>query len=358
MMPATTIKIGKREISLNSPVYFIAEIGSNFDGDLNRAKDLIYLAKESGADAAKFQHYAADSLVSDVGFKHLGAPMSHQSLWKRSVFQTYEAASLNKDWSLELKATCDKAGIDFLTSPYSPDLVDYVSDFVPAFKVGSGDITWLDIIVKMSQYPKPIMLATGASDLNEVRQAVEAVLIYNQQLILMQCNTNYTANLDNFRHVQLNVLKLYEKEFPGVMLGLSDHTAGHISVLGAVALGVRVIEKHFTDSNDRPGPDHAFAMTPSPWREMVDRTNDLQACLGDGIKRVEDNEQETVIVQRRALRAVCDLQVGHVIQHSDLESLRPCPSGALSPAEVGHVVGLPLKKALLAGEHVTIDHVK
>ena len=113
LSPSPKIHIDGKRISQNDPVYFIAEIGSNFDQDLNRAKDLIYLAKEAGADAAKFQHYTAESLVSDYGFKTLGGKKSHQSYWEKSVFETYKDASLNKEWTEILKKTCDDAGISF-----------------------------------------------------------------------------------------------------------------------------------------------------------------------------------------------------------------------------------------------------
>jgi N-acetylneuraminate synthase len=136
--PASVIHIDGKRISRNDPVYFVAEIGSNFDRDLGRAKDLIFLAKEAGADAAKFQHYTAGTLVSDFGFKKLGSRQSHQAAWKKSVFETYEDASLNRDWTGILKETCDEAGITFFTSPYSLELAS-TSKFVPAFKVGSGD---------------------------------------------------------------------------------------------------------------------------------------------------------------------------------------------------------------------------
>lgn len=350
--PSPLLEIDGRRISKNDPVYFIAEIGSNFDHDLNRAKDLIYMAKEAGADAAKFQHYTAGTLVSDYGFKQLGSGQSHQAGWKKSVFETYEEASLNQDWTAILKQTCDEVGISFFTSPYSLELVDYVDQFVPAFKVGSGDVTWPEIIERMASKRKPIMLATGASDIADVRRAVSAVLASTPDLVLMQCNTNYTAGLENFSYLQLNVLRTYEEMYPGVILGLSDHMPGHVSVLGAVALGARVIEKHFTDSNDREGPDHAFAMNPKTWREMVDRTRELEACLGDGQKKIEANERETAIVQRRCVRASRGLQEGEVLVLADLKVLRPCPADAVAPYDIQKIVGKKLRRSICSGEHL------
>ncbi len=350
--PSTSIKIGRSRIGLKDPVYFIAEIGSNFDGDLGRARDLIGLAKEAGADAAKFQHYTAGSLVSDHGFRQLGANASHQSTWKKSVFETYEQASLNRDWTETLQQFCKEQGVDFFTSPYSLDLVDYVEPLVPALKIGSGEITWIEIIRHIAAKGKPVLLATGASTIEEVKRAADAVLEVNPDLVLMQCNTNYTADLDNYACLELNVLKTYASLYPGVMLGLSDHMPGHVSVLGAVSLGARVIEKHFTDSADRPGPDHSFSMTPGTWREMVDRTRELEAALGSGTKKIEANERESVIVQRRCVRAGRPLAAGTVLSAGDFTMLRPCPEDAIPPHEAGELVGKRLNRALADGEYI------
>jgi N-acetylneuraminate synthase len=355
--PSSVIHIDGKRISRNDPVYFIAEIGSNFDRDLGRAKNLIYLAKEAGADAMKFQHYTADSLVSDYGFRQLGSQQSHQSTWKKSVFETYQDASLNRDWTAALKQTCNEAGITFFTSPYSLELVDYVDPFVPAYKVGSGDITWLEIIQRMASKGKPVLLATGASDLEDVRRAADAALAVTPDLVLLQCNTNYTAAKENYSYLQLNVLREYEALYPGIVLGLSDHMPGHVSVLGAVALGARVIEKHFTDSTDRDGPDHPFSMTPTTWREMVDRTRELEASLGDGRKKVEENECETVIVQRRCIRASRDLEKDTVLSAFDLTVLRPCPENGIPPFEFRRLVGKRLRRSVSSGQHLKWEDV-
>ena len=340
----------KKKIGNNSPVYFIAEIGSNFDCDLERAKDLIYMAKEAGANAAKFQHYTADSLVSDYGFKKIVNNKSHQSHWDKSVYDTYEQASINQDWTGILQETCKDANLSFLTSPYSIDLVDYVDPFVPAYKVGSGDITWLQIIEHIASKGKPIFLATGASELIDVKRAVDVILSITSNLILLQCNTNYTASLENFKYIQLNVLKAYRQMYPSLVLGLSDHTPGHSTVLGAVALGARMIEKHLTDDNDREGPDHKFSMNGNTWQEMVFRTRELENALGDGVKRVEDNEKETVILQRMALHCGKSLAADHIITNDDLVDLRPCPVGGILPFDREGVVGKRLKRDLNEGE--------
>jgi len=228
--------------------------------------------------------------------------------------------------------------------------VDMLDPYVEMFKIGSGDITWPEMLRKIASKGKPVLLATGASDIDEVRRAVDEVLAINPNLVLMQCNTNYTASLENFRHIHLRVLESYKALFPGVVLGLSDHTPGHATVLGAVALGARVIEKHFTDDNRREGPDHPFSMTPTTWREMVDRTRELEYALGSPKKRVAENERDTVVVQRRCLRAARDLQAGVVLTADMVEALRPAPAEAVKPYELEKVVGKKLRQDLSFGE--------
>ena len=317
------IQIENKNIGVDHPTYFVADIAANHDGNLERAKDLIYLSAEAGADAVKFQHFTANTIVSDYGFKSLGGRQSHQEKWKKSVYDVYQDASLDQDWNPILKETCNKAGITFLTTPYSLELVDEVDGFLSAYKIGSGDITWLEIIDYIASKKKPVMLATGASDIGEVHLAMNTIMQYTQDIILMQCNTNYTASLDNFKYINLNVLKIYKKLFPKVVLGLSDHTFGHTSVLGAVTLGARVIEKHFTDDNKRTGPDHKFSMNPITWRNMVDATRELELTLGNGLKKVEKNENQTVILQRRSIRLKSSIDKNQIIRKDNLVFLMP-----------------------------------
>ncbi len=351
-------KINQFEIGNSEPVFFIADIAANHDGDLGRAKELIWLSAEAGANCAKFQHFEAETIVSDYGFNKLGSQQSHQKSWKKSVFKTYQEASLNKDWTEELKKTCDEAGIVFMTSPYSIELVDFVDEFVTAYKIGSGDITWLDIIKHICTKGKPVILASGASSLSDVELAMAIISESGNPSVLMQCNTNYTAAENNFDYINLNVLKTYRKKFPDAILGLSDHTHGCSSVLGSVALGARVIEKHFTDSCEREGPDHKFSMNPKTWREMVDRSRELEASLGNGSKVVEENEKETVVLQRRALRATRKLNANNKIQEGDLFPLRPCPEDAIKPAELKNIINKELINDIPEGEVIKWNDLK
>jgi len=353
-----SFKLGKTKIGLNEPTYFVSDIGANHDGDLERAKDLIYKCAESGANAAKFQNFKAGKIVSKYGFENLKGKFGHQSKWKKSVYDVYKDASISINWTPILKDTCEKAGIDYFTSAYDFESVDNVDPYVDMYKIGSGDINWLEIIEYIAKKGKPVLMATGASKIEDVKRAMTVLQKINNKIVLMQCNTNYTGNRDNFKYINLNVLKSYKQLFPDVVLGLSDHTLGHATVLGAVTLGARVIEKHFTDDNNREGPDHKFAMNPARWKEMVERTRELEDALGNGKKIIENNEVETVIVQRRALRAKADLDVGSIIERDNIISLRPCPKDAIPPYKISEIVGKVIKVKIKKGDYIKWEYLR
>ncbi len=351
------IKLGKRIIDNNS-LYFIADIGANHNGSLGKAIELIHLAKKSGADAAKFQNFQANKIVSKTGFDNMKGKLSHQSNWKKSVFEVYEDASISKDWTKVLKEECDKVGIDYFTSAYDYESVDLVNPYVDLYKIGSGDITWLEIIDYILDKNKPVLIATGASTNDDVARVMAMATKKTSDLVLMQCNTNYTGSKENYNFCNLNVLKQFSIDYPNTVLGLSDHTAGHATTLGAIALGARVIEKHFTDDNNQEGPDHGFAMNPKTWRDMVDRSYELLVSLGDGVKIIEKNEEQSRLVQRRCLRVATNLNKGHILLNSDLISLRPISEGGIEPFEKINLIGKELLMDIKAGEHLTKKIVK
>ena len=352
------MKIGKKLINSKSKTYFIADIAANHDGSLFRAKKLIKLGAKAGADAAKFQHFKAETIVSDYGFKSVGK-ITHQKKWKKSVFQVYKDASINNNWTKELQKECSKYKIDLMTSPYDLEYVDSVEKYIKAYKIGSGDITWKEIIQKIAKKKIPLILATGASTFKDVDKAIKEILKYKKKFVLMQCNTNYTNAKKNFKYLNINVLKTFQKKYKNkIILGLSDHTHGHTSVISAVTLGARVVEKHFTDDNNRVGPDHAFSMNPSSWREMVDETRKLEMALGNGKKIIEGNEKQSVIVQRRAIRLRNNLQKNHKITYSDLICLRPAPKNSINPFDLDSVIGKKTLRKLQAGEHLTWKNIK
>ncbi|GGH80215.1 N-acetylneuraminate synthase [Filimonas zeae] len=348
--------IGQRQVGIDQPPYFIADIGANHDGSIERALRLIELAKEAGADAAKFQNFTASKIVSRFGFENLEGKLSHQSGWKKSVYEVYEDASISEDWTPILKKKCDEVGIEYFTSPYDFAAVDHIDPYVNLYKIGSGDITWSEIIKHIAGKGKPVLIATGAADMADVERAMDLLIEAKASICLMQCNTNYTLDADKYKYVNLNVFTTFKNKYPDILLGLSDHTVGAATTVGAVALGARIIEKHFTDDNEREGPDHKFAMNPRSWRTMVDLSNEVFHSLGDGIKRVEPNETQSRVVQQRALRAKSSLEEGTVLLAEHFEALRPCPADALRPYELETLIGKKLLKELSKGEHITLNH--
>ena len=345
----TSFQIGDRVIGRDQPTYFIADIAAN---SLERALELMTLAKGAGADCAKFQHFRAAHIVSDYGFRSLGGQQSHQATWRKSVFEVYADASLPWEWTEPLADHARAVGIEFMSAPYDLEAVAHLDPYVNAFKVGSGDVNWLEELQAIADVGKPVLLATGAASIDDVTRAMRLLSASGVDIVLMQCNTNYTGDVTNVGYVNLRVLNEYAKLFPNVTLGLSDHTPGHVTVLGAVALGARVVEKHFTDDVTRSGPDHGFSLDPETWRAMVDDTRMLEAALGTGIKGVEANEQETVVLQRRCVRATRDLPRGTVLVRADLEVLRPAPADAIPAHEVNEALGRVIVRDLVAGEDV------
>jgi sialic acid synthase SpsE len=352
------LKINKTLVGDNYPTYFIADIAANHDGKLSRAKKLIKLCALAGANAAKFQHFKAETIVSDYGFKKINR-LTHQKKWKKTVFQVYKEASLNPEWNSELQKTCSKYNIDYMTAPYDFDYVDDVNKYISAYKIGSGDITWIEIIKKIASKKKPVILATGASSMEDVERALKCIKKINKKIVLMQCNTNYTGSQKNIECLNLNVLKTFKKKFgKNIILGLSDHTFGHLAVLGAVTLGAKVVEKHFTDNNSRKGPDHNFSMNPKTWKEMVCATRNLEKMFGDGVKRIEKNEKKSMIVQRRSIRAKIKIAKNTIIRKDMLINLRPITSKGIPPYNLNKILNKRTKANINCQEEITWKKIK
>jgi len=312
------IKIGKKIIDENHPCYIIAEIGSNFDGNLKKAKHLIKLAKESGADCAKFQAFKTEKILSKKGFEKKS---TFQSKWKKSVWTVYEEAEFPRSWISELSEYSKKLEIDFMATPYDFEAVDLLySAKIPAFKIGSGDITFLELLKYIAKKKKPILLATGASNLKEIEQAISMIKsCNNNKIILLQSITQYPSSIKdaNIR----SMLELKNKYHLNV--GYSDHSPGISVPLASVALGACVIEKHFTDNKKNLGPDHPHSLTPIEFSQMVSGIKDVQLALGSPHKKVVAAEKDTRIIQRRSIFTIKPIKKGEKFTKNNIECLRP-----------------------------------
>ncbi len=349
-----TISISGRLVGQGQPVYIIAEIGSNFDQSIERAKKLIALAKECGADAVKFQCFAADKIVSTKGFENLKT--GFQAAWKKPVYEVYKDAEFPRKWHQELSSYAKNQGMHFLSAPYDKDAADELERTgVPAYKIGSGDITWLEHIAYVARKGKPVIIACGASTLGEVDAAIQAIRATgNDDIILLQCVTNYPSQ---FHSANIRAMKAMGKQFD-VLVGYSDHTTGGAVPLGAVALGGCVIEKHFTDDKTREGPDHPYAMNPQEFREMCAQIRALEQAMGSPHKRVYDEENETVVLQRRCLRAACNIRAGETMTPDMISVLRPAPRNALPPCQRETIIGKKTKKHIFEGSEIRREDVE
>lgn len=350
-------RIGRHVIGIGRPAYIIAEIGSNFDGSLERAKRLALMSKQAGADAFKIQNFTAPRIVSSVGFNNL--QVAFQAKWDKPVVEVYRAAEFPRAWLRELSDYCHKIGIDFFSSPYDTEAVDLLEKIgVPAHKLGAGEIDNLEFIKYVAQTHKPVIISAGAATLDEIRQAVAVMRkAANDKLVLLQCVTNYPSPIAD---ANLRAMVTIGETFK-VPVGYSDHTIGKeggaddplggLTVpLGAVALGACMIEKHVTDDRSRSGPDHPFAVTMPEFAKMISGIRAMEAALGDGKKRVMPSEKMTVVIQRRGIYAAKDISKGEAIRRDAIVFLRPAVG--LRPSAIKKVVGAKARRAIKAGSPV------
>lgn len=339
------IKIGNKIIGVGHPTYIIAEIGANFDKNIDKAKRLIDAAKVAGADCAKFQTFSTPKIVSEGGFSRMKLEGVHGS-WGRTVSEVFKDAEFPREWHQEISDYCKKIGIDFSTSPYDFEAVDLCMKLdVPFIKLGSGDITWLEMLEYIARKGKPMMLATGDATMSEIDEAVRTIeATGNRDLILMQCITNYPSKIDS---ANVNVLKTYQSAFD-ILTGYSDHSPGPVVALASVVLGGCVIEKHFTLNKADKGPDHPHSMNPTEFKLMVDYVREIERAMGSTRKEVVAEEGETVFVQRRCLYAKRNIPMGTTIQADDIDVLRPALG--IPPKFKNVIIGKTSKINIEAGQ--------
>ena len=282
------IQILSKKIGNNEKVFIIAEAGVNHNGDMSLAKCMIDVAAESGADAVKFQTFKADGLIlRDVG----KAP--YQKVTTNSAETQYEMLKkleVTKEQTAELMNYCEKKGILFLSTPFEKTSLDELDDLgVAAFKVAATDLTNIQFLRQVAEKEKPIILSAGMCYLEEVRKALEAIYPINKNVILLQCTANYPIEDSE---ANIKVISTFMNEFD-MLVGYSDHSQGVGASPYAVALGAKVIEKHFTMNREMEGPDHRASVTPCELKQLVSDIRRVEQYLGDGVKMPSCSEQKT-----------------------------------------------------------------
>ena len=346
--------------SLDKPVYIIAEIGVNHNGSLKIAKQLVLKASKAGADAVKFQSFVAEELVSSQA-KKASYQLRHTNK-KQSQLEMLKQFELDEGAHLDLKKYCSKLGVDFLSTPFDnlslKMLVHSVG--VTMLKVPSGEITNAPFLLAMARTRLPLIVSTGMCDLNEVRRALQVLAfgyigdrhqypsaamceqalescagteIMKQKVILLQCTTEYPAP---FQDINLRAMDVLREEF-GLRVGLSDHSAGWVASVAAVARDAKVIEKHFTLDRSLPGPDHAASLTPAEFSEMVQSIREVEQSLGVAVKSPANSEMKNKLVARRSIVARHNIKRGELFTDQNLTMKRP--GTGLSGFEWDSVIG-------------------
>ena len=331
------IKIGNKSVGSGHECYIIAEIGSNFDRSLSQAKKLIRLAKECGADAAKFQSFKTEYLLSRKGFERR---KGYQAKWKKSAWDVYKDAELPREWHKELSQYAKKIGIHFFTSAWDFQAVDLLEELgAPAIKIGSGDLTHHKLVEYAASKNKPILLATGISTMSEIDEAVQIIKnTGNNKIILLHAVVQYPSPIE---YANLKVLDTLRNRFK-LNVGYSDHSLGNLVALASATLGACVIEKHFTIDPKLSGPDHPHAMDPASFKEMIQNIRLLEKAMGDGIKKIEQVEKETRIIMRRGLWTTKKIKKGEKFTDENIMALRPAIG--ISASNYKRVMGKIAKK--------------
>ena len=328
-------------VDLTREVLVVAEIGNNHEGDVALAEDLIGLAAESGAQAVKFQTIEPQRLV---------APDQTARLAQLGRFR------LDADAHRRLVAVAERAGVMFLSTPFSLGAVDLLDELAPAFKIASGDNDFMPLLQAVARKAKPVILSTGMLDMAGAAFALGTVerewtaLGVDPGLVLLHCVSAYPTPA-----AEANLMAIPALLRLGRPVGYSDHTLGIEAAVASVALGARVIEKHFTRSKTQSEfRDHQLSAEPAELKELVERVGTLNAMLGDGIKRLMPGEGGG-IAARRSVCVARDLPAGHVLAFADLDWLRP--GGGLAPGREAVVLGRRLVRAVAAGERLAADLV-
>jgi len=338
-----------REIGEGHPCFIIAEAGVNHNGSLETAIEMIDVAAQAGVDAVKFQTFDSELLVTASAQKAqyqtaaTGDGQTQQQMLKQLELRPSEY--------LHLKGYCENKGLVFLSTPFEEKSAGFLFNLgVPAFKIPSGEITNLAFLDAVARYGLPIILSTGMANIAEVHQAVRTIFARgNRQLILLQCVSNYPSDpaASNLRSMETM------RQAFGLVVGYSDHTLGLEVALGAVALGARVIEKHFTLSKSMYGPDHQASLEPKDLGELVKQIRNVESALGNGIKEPSQSEWDTARVARKSIVASTHIPLGSIIDAQMLCCKRP--GTGLEPSMLPSLLGKRSAREIYKDELLTLE---
>lgn len=340
------IQIGDKIVGEGGHCFIIAEGGVNHNGDITLAKKLIDISWEAGADAVKFQTFKTEKTVTKNAER---AEYQKDATEDKSQYEMLKKLELTDKDFRELSDYAKKKGIIFLSSPFDKESVDLLDELnVPAFKIGSGEITNFPLLRYIAKKGKPIIISTGMSTLAEVEEALNVIKSEGiKDVILLHCVSNYPARIED---INLRVMKTLKQAFK-VPVGFSDHALGITASIAAVALGACVIEKHFSLDKKLLGPDHKASLEPNELKEMIKAIRDVEKALGDGIKKPTKEEEEIKKVTRRSIVAKVDIPKGAIIKEEMLDIKRP--GTGIEPKYVDFLLGKKARRHIKRDEILT-----
>ncbi len=325
---------------MSEGVFIIAEAGVNHNGSVDLAKKLIEAAAEAGADAVKFQSFKATLLVSKNTPK--AEYQKNQENLGEGQLEMLKRLQLDEAAHIELIKHADEMGIMFMSTPFDHDSIELLNKLeLKVFKIGSGDLTNVPYLRHIASLNKTVILSTGMADMEEVRQSVQVLLeagMSIQDITLLHTNTDYPTNYSDVNLLAMNSLARYF----GTRVGYSDHTRGIEVPVAAVALGARVIEKHFTLSRDMQGPDHKASLEPDELKAMVRSIRNVEAAMGDGVKKPSISESKNIVAARKSIVALVDIEKGELFTEANLTVKRP--GNGVSPLMWDKIIGNKAEK--------------
>jgi sialic acid synthase SpsE len=336
------MKIGNREISANHPPLVIAEIGINHGGDLEVAKHMVRLAAAAGCECVKHQTHIVEDEMTDEA-KSIFPPNADVSIW-----DVMAKCALSRDDEAELKRYTEELGMIWISTPFSRAAADFLEELdVPAFKIGSGEADNLPLIRHIAKKGKPVILSTGMQTIDTIRASVQILDEAGVDYALLECTNLYPSPPEI---VSLQGVTDLKNAFPNAVVGFSDHSIGPEMALASVALGASILERHYTDTRYRKGPDISCSMDPAELRFLIDRSREIHTALMNP-KRRTGPEEDVYRFARASVVADLDLPAGHVIAEADIWARRP-GSGDIAGYEFDKVVGKTLKVAVTRNQQL------
>ncbi|NMA16666.1 MAG: N-acetylneuraminate synthase [Erysipelotrichia bacterium] len=313
--------------------YIIAEAGVNHNGNLELAKLMIDKAKEAGVDCIKFQTFISKNIASkDAGKAEY---QKEQTKSNEGQLEMLKKLELSFDDFKELKNYCDSKGIDFLSTAFDFESVDFLNDLgMSVWKIPSGEITNLPYLIKVAKTHKAVVLSTGMCNMMEIEEAVDIFKKYGSgEISLLHCTTEYPTPYEDVNLKAMNTLK---QKF-GVQVGYSDHTKGIEVPIAAVAMGATIIEKHFTLDRNMEGPDHKASLEPDELKAMVDSIRNIEVAIGSGVKKPAESEKKNIAIARKSIVAKCNIRKGEILSEKNITTKRP--GNGINPMRWFDVIG-------------------